>query len=422
MSQLTGSRGQQPASVGDPAWPLVAVLSALSAATPLALNMYLPALPEISAQFGVDVPRIQLSVPLLLLGLGVGQLAAAPVPDRYGRRPTALTGAAIFGLATIGMLLSQTADRFMTFRLVQGIGAGVATVNIGAVVGDLFDTSGAARMFSLLGAVQAVVRLAGPILGVFLVSALGWHSVFLALLLYGAVMGGVLWLRLPETVSASNRPSRSLLGHALHGYRRVFVGSPALGYAFCLCFSTACMYVFLTDAAFIYMEWFGVGRGAFSALLAMNVIAFALWAILNLRLLKRHAAHRIVPVGCGGLFLLGCALLAHVTLMTPSLPVVAVLLLVSMGVQGLILGNVAACFLAHFPDVRAGASGIVGSLQFLVGGALSAALSIGHTDTLTTAATAVTLGALGALVALAFARPADIEGGAADQEPPLAGT
>ena len=383
--------------------------------------MYLPALPEISAQFGVDVPRIQLSLPLFLLGLGVGQLAAAPVSDRHGRRPTAFTGAAIFGLATIGILLSQTADRFMAFRLVQGIGAGVATVNIGAVVGDLFDTSGAARMFSVLFAVQAIARLAGPILGVLLLSALGWHSVFCALLLYSVVLGGVLWLRLPETVLASNRPSGSLLGNALHGYRKVLVRSPALGYACCLCFSTACMYVYLTDAAFIYMEWFGVGRGAFSGLLAMNVIAFALCAIWNVRLLKRRPAHRIAPVGCAVLFLLACALLAHVTLMTPSLPVVATLLLVSMGVPGLIVGNAAACFLAHFPDVRGGASGIVGSLQFLVGGALSAVLSIVHTATLTTAATAVTVGALGALVALAFAKPVAGESAPADRETHSAG-
>ena len=421
MRHLTGRRGQPSVSAGDTAWPFVAVLSALSVATPLALNMYLPALPEISAQFGVDVPRIQLSVPLFLLGLGVGQLAAAPVSDRHGRRPTAVTGVAIFGLATIGILLSQTVDRFMAFRLVQGIGAGVATVNIGAVVGDLFNTSGAARMFSLLGAVQAIARLAGPILGVLLVSAMGWHSVFLALLLYCAVLGGVLWLRLPETVSASNRSSRPLLGHALYGYRRVFIRSPALGYACCLCFSTACMYVYLTDAAFIYMEWFGVGPRAFSGLLAMNVIAFALCAIWNVRLLKQHPAHRIVPVGCGVLLLLACALLAHVTLTTPSLSVVAALLLVSMGVLGLIVGNVAACFLAHFPDVRGGASGIVGSLQFLVGGALSAALSIGHTATLATAAAAVTVGALGAVMALAFATPGAHEGASADQGPPLTG-
>ena len=180
------------------------------------------------------------------------------------------------------------------------------------------------------------------------------------------------------------------------------------------------MYVYLTDAAFIYMEWFGVGPRLFSGLLAANVVAFALCAIWNIRLLRRHPAHRIVSVACGVLLLLACGLLAHATLMTALLPVVVVLLLLAVGVQGLIVGNAAACFLAHFPDVRAAASGVVGSLQFLVGGALGAALSIVHTATLTTAATAVSLAALGTVLALAFAKPAADEGAAADQGPPVA--
>lgn len=417
MSRSTELGSPRPAAVGDPGWPLVAVLAVLAAATPLALNMYLPALPEISVRFGIGVPRIQLSLPVFLLGLGVGQLAAAPVSDRHGRRPTALAGVAVFGLATIGILLCRSADQFMSFRLVQGVGMGIATVNIGAVAGDLFDTGGAARTFSLLGAVQALARLAGPIFGALLVGALGWRSIFLALLLYGVVLAVVLWSRLPETVSVANRPTGTLFGHAIQGYRTVFLRSGGLGYAFCLCFSTGCMYVYLTDAAFIYMEWFGVGPRLFSGLLAANVVAFALCAIWNIRLLKRHPAHRILPVACGVLLVPACALLAHATLMTASLPVVAALLLLCVGVQGLIVGNAAACFLAHFPNVRGAASGIVGSLQFLAGGALGAGLSMVHTATLTTAGAAVTLTAAGAVVALAFAKPA----ADADQGPPRAG-
>ena len=90
---------------------------------------------------------------------------------------------------------------------------------------------------------QSIAHLAGPILGVLLVSALGWNSVLLALLVYGVVVGGVPWLRLPGTVSTSNRPDRTLLGHALHDYRSVLVRSPALVYPFCLCGSTTCIYV-----------------------------------------------------------------------------------------------------------------------------------------------------------------------------------
>jgi len=57
----------------------------LTMVVPLAINLYLPALPEIALGFGVDVPRIQVSVGVFLLGLGLGQFAGAPIADRYGR-------------------------------------------------------------------------------------------------------------------------------------------------------------------------------------------------------------------------------------------------------------------------------------------------------------------------------------------------
>ncbi len=106
---------------------------------PLAINLYLPALPEIALSFGVDVPRIQVSLAVFLLGLGLGQFGGAPVADRYGRRVTALTGTAIFGVATAGVPFSGSVEQFIALRAVQGVGAGVAFVNIGAVVGDLFE-------------------------------------------------------------------------------------------------------------------------------------------------------------------------------------------------------------------------------------------------------------------------------------------
>ena len=55
--------------------------------------------------------------------------------------------------------------------------------------------------------------------------------------------------------------------------------------------------------------------------------------------LRRHLADRIARVACGTQCLSACALLGHVTLRTPSLPVALVLLATSMGLPGLIIGN-----------------------------------------------------------------------------------
>ncbi len=373
---------------------------------PLTINMYLPALPAIAGAFGVEVTRIQLSVGLFLLGLGLGQFLGAPISDRYGRRPTALAGTAIVILFTSAILLCRSADQFIMLRLAQGVGAGLAIVNIGAVVGDLFDTQEAARTLSVIGLIQAVARLAAPVLGALLLAGLGWKSIFHGLVLYCAGLVVLLWLRLPETVvPATSGRDQSLLRSGVRSYGRVFRLTRALGYAVCLSFSTGCLFVYLTDAAFIYMAWFDLGPSAFSGVLALNVSAVALFTALNFGLLRRHAAHRIVPVACAAQCVTTGLLLAHVTLMTPSLPVVIVLVMASMGVAGLIIGNAGACFLAYFPGIRGTASGVAGSTQFVVGGALGTGLGIVHSGTLATTGLVVTGSSLAAALALVFAKP-----------------
>ncbi len=100
---------------------LFVALAMLTMVVPLAINLYLPALPEIALVFGVDVPRIQVSLGVFLLGLGLGQFAGAPVADRHGRRATALTGMAIFAIGTAGILFSDSFELFIVLRTLQGM-------------------------------------------------------------------------------------------------------------------------------------------------------------------------------------------------------------------------------------------------------------------------------------------------------------
>ena len=381
-------------------------LAALAILSPLALNLYLPALPDIGAWFGVDIQRIELSVGLFLIGLGAGQLIGAPVSDRYGRRPSTMLGLAFFAAPTIFILSSQSADQFILFRCVQGIGLGIATVNIAAVIADLADTQGAARSLTLIQVAQAAGHIATPVAGAALVVVFDWRSAFVILLLYCCVLAVVLWIHLPETVSRTEERGRAALRQAARGYLRVLGRPRALAYAICLSFAAGGSFVYLTDSAFLYLEWFGLDPTRFGLLLALNTVAFGVGTAFNMRLLRRHRADRIVPLACGGQCLSALLLLAHVGLMEPSLPVVVVLLMPTTGVLGLIAGNAGACFLAYFPGLRATASAIVGSLPYLVGGVVGSGLSMMHGGTPVATATGITGCAVVAVVASRVARPA----------------
>lgn len=383
------------------------VLAALAILSPLALNLYLPALPDIGAWFGVDIQRIELSVGLFLIGLGAGQLIGAPVSDRYGRRPSTMLGLAFFAAPTIFILPSQSADQFVLFRCAQGIGLGIATVNIAAVIADLADTQGAARALTLIQVAQAAGHIATPVAGAALVVVFDWRSAFVILLLYCCVLAVALWIHLPETVSRIEGRGRTVPRQAMRGYLRVLSRPRALAYAICLSFAAGGSFVYLTDSAFLYLEWFGLGPTRFGLLLALNTVAFGVGTAFNMRLLRRRRADRIVPLACGGQCLSALLLLAHVGLMEPSLPVVVVLLMPTTGVLGLIAGNAGACFLAYFPGLRATASAIVGSLPYLVGGVVGSGLSMVHGGTPVATAAGIAGCAVVAVVASRVARPVE---------------
>ena len=407
-TEASDARGAATTGRADGRIPALA-LAALTIVTPLAVNLYLPAMPDIGDWFGVDIQRIEISVGLFFIGLGVGQLMGAPASDRYGRRPATMLGLALFVASTIAIVLAGSAEQFVALRFVQGLVLGIATVNVAAIIADLADTQGAARSLSLLQTVLSAGHIVAPIAGAALVGSFDWRSTFVVLVLYCLPLAVILWIQLPETVSRSERRDRPVLREALRGYRVVLGHPRALAYAVCLSFATGATFVYLTDAAFLYMEWFGLGPSQFGVLVALSTVAVVIGTMLNVRLLRKHRADRIAPFACGFQCLTALLLLAHVALMTPSLPVVVALLTAATGAHGLIGGNAGACLLAYFPHHRATASGIVGSMPRLVGGGIGAGLSVVHFGTPVATAAAIAGCALVAGAAIRFARPAEAD-------------
>ena len=65
---------------------LIFILGALTAFGPLSIDMYLPALPSLSRDFGTGASQVQLTLSACLLGLALGQAIAGPISDSLGRR------------------------------------------------------------------------------------------------------------------------------------------------------------------------------------------------------------------------------------------------------------------------------------------------------------------------------------------------
>src|SRR6202035_5905929 len=80
----------------------VIVIASIMALNPLAMDMMLPALPNIASTFHITIAnRPQAVLSTFLVGFGVGQFVMGPLSDRFGRRPVLVDGMALYCVASV---------------------------------------------------------------------------------------------------------------------------------------------------------------------------------------------------------------------------------------------------------------------------------------------------------------------------------
>ena len=125
---------------------LIVLLAAVTISTSLAIDLCLPALPLIAESLQADMGRVQQTLSVFILGVGVGQLIYGPLSDSLGRKPVLIFGLALYGLTGFLCAAAQSVDQLILFRSLQSLGAAVGAVVCRAVVRDLYQGEQAATL------------------------------------------------------------------------------------------------------------------------------------------------------------------------------------------------------------------------------------------------------------------------------------
>ncbi|HAJ14187.1 MAG TPA: Bcr/CflA family drug resistance efflux transporter, partial [Comamonadaceae bacterium] len=175
-----------PATEASPPHPpmragtVVLVLSLLLGLQPIATDLYLPALPSMTAAFGASMPQAQLTLTAMLLAFGLSQLVWGPMSDRFGRRPVLLSGLVMYVLASVGCVFSGTFEQIIGWRTLQGIAMGAGVMGARAIVRDLYAPAEGARIMSKsLTGLGVLACLSSP-LGGLLTEVGGWRTALAA--------------------------------------------------------------------------------------------------------------------------------------------------------------------------------------------------------------------------------------------------
>ncbi len=113
--------------------------------------------------------------------------------DVYGRRPVYAVAMVLFLIGSVLCAQSQSMAQLVTFRAIQGLGAGGLLPLAFIMIGDMFSFEQRARMQGLFSGVWGVSSIVGPLLGGFLVDSVSWQWVFYVNVLPGLGALALVW-------------------------------------------------------------------------------------------------------------------------------------------------------------------------------------------------------------------------------------
>ncbi|MFJ3497212.1 multidrug effflux MFS transporter [Streptomyces sp. NPDC086091] len=359
------------------------VLGGLTATPPLAMDMYLPALPQVTDALHAPAATVQLTLTACLAGMALGQLVVGPMSDRWGRRRPLLVGLAVYVVATALCALAPTVEALIAFRLAQGLAGAAGIVIARAVVRDLYDGVAMARFFSTLMLISGTAPVVAPLVGGQILRVTDWRGVFVVLTVVGVVLAGVVAARLPETLPASERHAGGV-GEALHSMRRLLADPPFTGFLLTGGFAFAALFAYISASPFVIQEIYGASPQTFSLLFGVNSVGLVVVGQINGKVLVgRVRLDRALAAGLGVVLLAATALLLMTTGVfgKVGLVPVAVALFVLMSAMGVALPNAQTLALLRVRHSAGSASALLGTSSFAIGAVASPLVGIAGEDT-----------------------------------------
>lgn len=362
-------------------WKVLAPLVLVTAAGPVSMQMFLPALPDMAADLDVSAAVAQMTVSVPLLVFGLAMLVWGPLSDRFGRRPPLLAGVVLFILGNVICAIAPTIEVLVAGRIINAFGGAAGMVLTRAMVRDLETPDRVAAAMSLLTVGQVVPPLMAPALGGVLTDLVDWRANFTALVALG-VIAGLAVARFPETHRPGAGHAVGSIGASLLGGFAVLLRLRAFrAHALFAAAATAAYFAFLGGAPLVAAVTLGLSPTVYGVAFASISASFLAGNLLAARISPRVGIPRMVMLG-GSFALAGAGLGLGLALggVWTAVALFGPTMLVAFG-NGLSLNNAQAGAMAAEPRLAGAAAGLMGFLQMAVGAAAAQAVGLGFDGT-----------------------------------------
>ena len=351
---------------------LIVFLGVMSAMAPLSTDMYLPALPVMSQEFGISASLTQLTLTMTMLGMAFGQMLMGPVSDRYGRRVPLLLGMILFTVATTGCFLAQDIKVFLAFRLLQGMAGASGIVIARAIARDVAEGPELTRFFAVLMLVNGLAPILAPVIGGQILVFSSWRGIFALLILVGLVQtGSTLIYR--ETLPKQDRIKS--IRASFSKFPRMLRDRYFLGHCLLQLFFFGSFFSYISGSSFVFQNTYEVSPQAYSLIFGGIGVGLFLMGLVPARLagrvddVKLLQGSIVVPLISSVLLLIGFLLQAPLWLILPVLFVT----IVPLSVMSTASFSLA---LSRQGKNAGSASALLGFFQMLLGGCMMPVVGI----------------------------------------------
>jgi MFS transporter, DHA1 family, multidrug resistance protein len=359
---------------------LIALFGLLTVFTPIAVDMYLPAMPTIAREFASPISAIEHSLAFFLLGLCIGQAMVGPLSDRFGRRWPILIGLMLYILGSNGCALAQGPLSLDAARFLQAVGGCTGTVLARACVRDLFPPREASRIFAQMLLILSVSPLFAPFVGGWLLPLTGWRSLFWLQGASALLTLGVTWLRLPESHPGSDRRLHPV--HVMADYWTIASDRRFTGYIFPATLTGGGLYVFLTGWPHVVIDIYKVAPQYFGFTFVLNGVGLIVFSQGTARWLKHRPGQPLLLAAIIANAVTGSLALLFGLTGWGGLAGLVLWMFLYCAMIGCINPTSAGLAMHHFGHAAGMASALIGIL--LYGGGTIASLAMGAFITPTT--------------------------------------
>ena len=346
--------------------PSMFTLVLLASISALAMNSFLPSLPNMAEHFGSSTSIMGLSVGIYLGASAVFQILVGPLSDRIGRRTVSLWALVIFILVSFACVYAPNTESFMALRGLQAIAA-CTFVLARAIVRDTTETQASGSKIAYISMGTAICPMFGPALGGLMGGWFGWEANFWFIGGLGILILIVAYFDLGETVPENTS-----------GFREQFSEYPELlksrrfwGYCLASAFGAGAFFAYLGGGPFVGSIVYNLSPEKLGLYFGAPAIGYFLGNFLSGRYTTRFGIDAMILWGLWIIFSgLSLSMVFSYLGYGSVETFFGFMILVGLG-NGLSIPNSTAGMLSVRPHLAGTASGLGGAMMIAIGAALS---------------------------------------------------